>query len=406
MTDRGRPEAAAGNAHHLTPEGTTVPPHILYAMPGSLYSGKVRAYLRKQHVDFIERAPSHPRFDEVRRAVGRWIIPVLETPDGVLIQDGSDILAHGEAAGLARLPALAGGPAQRVIGAIFELFGGEGMVRPAMHYRWDFDSENVPFLAQDFSGPMVLEGGAEARAASFAASSARMRQAARIFGVTPESAPVIEAAYARFLALFEAHLEATPYLLGGAPTLGDYGLFAPLHAHLARDPRPATLMKQTAWRVWRWVERMYAPNQDAGEYGDVAEAVLADDAVPETLKALLAFVAEDYLPEVEAFMAFYNDAAAGPDIVAGEVIGGRASQRVIGFTGFEWRGLTLSVAVFPYRVWLLQKVQDAFDGLAAEDRTRVRTLLAEVGLARILDLRPVRRVDRVDNREVWGAVAA
>jgi hypothetical protein len=165
-------------------------------------------------------------------------------------------------------------------------------------------------------------------------------------------------------------------------------------------------MKQTAWRVWRWVERMYAPNQDAGEYGDVAEAVLADDAVPETLKALLAFVAEDYLPEVEAFMAFYNDAAAGPDIVAGEVIGGRASQRVIGFTGFEWRGLTLSVAVFPYRVWLLQKVQDAFDGLAAEDRTRVRTLLAEVGLARILDLRPVRRVERVDNREVWGAVAA
>ncbi|WP_304175901.1 glutathione S-transferase N-terminal domain-containing protein [Phenylobacterium aquaticum] len=383
-----------------------MPPYILYAMPGSLYSGKARAYLRKQRVEFIERAPSHPGFDAARRAVGRWIIPVLETPDGGFIQDGADIITHGETAGWARLPALAGGPVQRVVGAIFELFGGEGMVRPAMHYRWDFDADNLGFLAQDFSGPMVLEGGAEARAASFAASSARMRQAARIFGVSEDSAPVIEASYARFLQLFEAHLETTPYLLGGAPTLGDYGLFAPLHAHLARDPHPATLMKTTAWRVWRWVERMYAPNQDAGEYGDVAEVVFAADAVPDTLKALLAFVAEDYLPEVEAFMSFYNGVAAGPDIVAGEVIGGRASQRVIGFTAFDWRGVKLSVAVFPYRVWLLQKIQDLFDGLAAADQAQARALLAEVGLARLVDLRPTRRVERVDNREVWGALTS
>lgn len=382
-----------------------MPPYILYAMPGSLYSGKARAYLRKQHVEFIERAPSHSGFDAARSAVGRWIIPVLETPEGAFIQDGSDIIAHGEAAGWARLPAGAGGPLQRLVGAIFELFGGEGMVRPAMHYRWDFDADNLGFLAQDFSGPMVLEGGAEARAASFAASSARMRQAARIFGVSEDSAPVIEASYARFLQLFEAHLETAPYLLGGVPTLGDYGLFAPLHAHLARDPHPASLMKTTAWRVWRWVERMYAPNQDAGEYGDVAQAVFEADAVPDTLKALLAFVAEDYLPEIEAFVAFYNGVAAGPDIVAGEVIGGRASQRVIGFTGFDWRGLKLSVAVFPYRVWLLQKIQDVFDGLAPAEQTGARALLAEVGLERLLDLRPTRRVERVDNREVWGELA-
>ena len=377
--------------------------HYLYAMPGSLYSGKARAYLRKQRIDFAERAPSHPRFDEVRKSIGRWIIPVLETPDGTLIQDGSAILDYGEAAGLARLPAYAGGPVQRLIGTIFELFGGEGMVRPAMHYRWNFDAENLAFLSQDFTGPMVAGGDAASRAESFAASSGRMRQAARIFGVNADSAPLIEAAYAEFLRRFEAHLETSPYLLGGVPTLGDYGLFAPLHAHLARDPYPASLMKTTAWRVWRWVERMYAPNQDAGEYGDVPEAVFADDAVPETLKALLAFVAEDYLPEIEAFVAFFNTAASAADIVAGAVIGGRPGQRVIGFTEFDWRGLKLSVGVFPYRVWLLQKAQDLFDALAPADQAKARALLSEVGLAAILDLRPARRVERVDNREVWGA---
>ncbi len=30
-------------------------PHILYGMPGSLYTGKVRSYLRKQGIGFEER---------------------------------------------------------------------------------------------------------------------------------------------------------------------------------------------------------------------------------------------------------------------------------------------------------------------------------------------------------------
>ncbi|HPA38228.1 MAG TPA: glutathione S-transferase C-terminal domain-containing protein, partial [Phenylobacterium sp.] len=260
-----------------------------------------------------------------------------------------------------------------------------------------------PFLSQDFTGPMVLGGDAAARAESFAASSGRMRQAARIFGVNADSAPLIEASYAQFLKLFEAHLETQPYLLGGAPSLGDYGLFAPLHAHLARDPHPATLMKTTAWRVWRWVERMYAPNQDAGEYGEVAQALAADDAVPATVKALLAYVAEDYLPEIEAFMAFFNTAAAAPEVEAGAVIGGRPGQRVIGFTDVDWRGVKLTVGVFPYRVWLLQKVQDAFDAMAPADQARAAALMAETGLSRMVELKPVRRVERADNREVWGS---
>ena len=63
-------------------------------------------------------------------------------------------------------------------------------------------------------------------------------------------------------------------------------------------------MKTTAWRVWRWVERMNAPERDAGEYPDAPEGLFDEDATPPTLEALLAFVAEDYLPEVRAFVGF------------------------------------------------------------------------------------------------------
>lgn len=378
--------------------------YILHAMPGSLYSGKARAYLRKQHIDFVEHAAGRPRFRaEIVPRIGRWIIPVLETPAGELVQDGADIIAHFETAGLARLPAYAGGPAQRVVGRIFELFGGEGMVRPAMHYRWNFDDENLAFLSQDFSGPLAPGAGQQERQDTFAASSARMRQAAAIFGVNPATAPAIERSYETFLALFEAHLETTPYLLGGAPTIGDYGLFAPLFAHLGRDPHPAALMKRTAWRVWRWVERMNAPGPDMGEYLDDSETLLADDAVPDTLKALLAFVAEDYLPEIAAFVGFTKQwLAERPEIGEGTPVGGRPSQRVIGMTSFDWRGQSLTVGVFPYRLYLLQKVQDAVADLAAEDQARVRRLLTETGLEAILDLKTTRRVERRDNVEVWG----
>ena len=56
-------------------------PYVLYAMPGSLYSAKARSYLRTHRIAYVERVPGDPRYtDHVVPAIGRWIIPVLETP--------------------------------------------------------------------------------------------------------------------------------------------------------------------------------------------------------------------------------------------------------------------------------------------------------------------------------------
>src|SRR5690606_29678079 len=122
-----------------------------------------------------------------------------------------------------------------------------------------------------------------------------------------------------------------------------------LYAHLARDPYPAQLMKRTAFCVWRWVERMNAAGQDAAEYGATPETLFADDHVPDTLKALLRYVAEDYLPEVEAFVGFTNDwLAAHPEIEAGTNGMARLQDRSIGAVEFDWRGHKLRVGVMPY----------------------------------------------------------
>lgn len=377
----------------------------LWGAPVSLYTGKARSYLTKQGIAFENCAAGEAKFrEEIVPKLGRWIVPVLETDDGTLIQDGSDIIAHVEAKGGTRHPAYPATPRHALIGQIFELFGGEGMLRPAMHYRWNFDDVNRPFLSADVASAMAPTAApAQMRAGVFDIASKRMRQAMASFGVSPETIPTIEASYAEFLRLFEAHLQGSPFLLGGRPTIGDYGLIGPLYAHLARDPHPARIMQTTAHSVWRWAERMNRPDQDAGEYGRPEEALFAGDHVPETLKALLRFVAEDYLPEVRAYVNFTNEwLTARPGLVAGTSGLDPVQERRIGEVEFEWRGHPMRVGVMPYRIYLLQKIQDIFDNAEAGDGQIMLALLDDTGLTDLITLRASRRLLRQNNLEVWG----
>lgn len=374
--------------------------HKLYGMAASLYTGKVRAYMRRNHVPFIEEKAGGERFNTVvKEAVGRWIIPVIETPDGEFVQDGTDILDYFESKGYSAQSIYPTDPVLNIISHLFELFGGEGMLRAAMHYRWNFDDTNLNFLRHTFED--VLPNGLtkEEREPVFLHASGRMRRASVAFGVTPDTYQTIEESYSEFLTLFNTHLEDRPFLLGGFPTLGDYGLFSPLYAHLARDPKPLQLMQMTAPIVFRWTERMNIPEYVIDERQLKSGDGLFDGAnIPDTLKALMRFIAEDYLPEISAHVAFTNDwLASQTDATLAPTSLGRG----IGMAEFNWRGHTVKTAVMPYRTYLLQRLQDAFDGLTANDQASVRGLLSETNLAALLELRSSRRISRKEHLEVW-----
>jgi glutathione S-transferase len=378
--------------------------YVLYAMPASLYSGKARSYLRTHRIDYVERAPGDPRYSgEIEPVIGRWIIPVLQTPDGTIVQDTVDIIDHLDASESPDRSAYPATAVHRTVAHLLELFGGEGLLRPAMHYRWDFDDVNVPFLAKDFSAALAVGADDATRDAVFAFASERMRSATAAFGVTEELVPDIERSYEEFLALFDAHLAGSPYLLGGRPTIADYGFVGPLYAHLARDPYPSVLMKQRAQRVWRWVERMHAPVLDASEYGDCGEELFAGDAVPATLRALLSYIGEEFLDEAMAQVAAVDAwLAEHPEVADGEVVLGKPTRRLSGTTTYTWRGRAMTVAVVPYRMFLIKRVQDAFQAATPDEQATIRALFAEAGLDPLLDVRPRRWVVRSDNREVWG----
>jgi glutathione S-transferase len=384
--------------------------YVLYGAPVSLYTGKARSYLRKQGIDFVEVGPGSDRYlNVIVPAVGRWIIPCLETPDGEIVQDGADIIKHfetGPGADLRAYPdAYPATAAHRAISHVFEMFGGEGLLRPAIHYRWNFNDVNLEFLRAEFALLTPAGFDPEQQSAAFDHSSGRMRKAASGFGVTPESAPLIEESFQEFLRFLSRHLETSPYLLGGAPTLGDYCLMGAMWAHLFRDPAPQQLIKQVAPRVGRWVERMSTSEPYDHEFGDHSGRFFADDGVPDTLRDMLRFVEEEYLNEITAHVAFANEwLSAHPDIVAGTNGKSNPASRGIGAADFEWRGLTLTTGVMPYRLWLLQHLTDDFAEAPNEDQERVRAIFADVGLEQLLNLRVNRRVERTNHLEVWGPV--
>ncbi len=372
--------------------------HKLYAITHSLYSGRARAYLIKQGIPFRELSTGHESFKaEVLPRAKLPTIPTLVTPDGEVIRDGAAIIEHFEATN--GRPCRPAGPRQQIVSALFDVIGTDGLLRPAMHYRWNFPEDNLGFVRYHF---LYSQRDLPQREEKTEAMMDRMRHAAMIFGVTDQTRDVVETLYLEYLDALNAHFELYPYLLGWRPSVGDFGLLAPMYAHLGRDPHPARLMQQRATRVYRWVERMNRADQDAPEYFDAGIEFLAGDQVPETLLAVLRVLAEDFVPETLAAAAHINAWLAETQPEAGAPAVGRPAQ-AIGMAEFTLRGETISALAQPYRFYLLQRVQDAYAALAPEDRAGVDEMLDACGLAAILTSTLDRRIIRADNLEVWQA---
>ena len=372
----------------------TSAPVTLYGVPHSLYTGRARSYLLKAGIAYREQAPTTPHFRDVvvPAAGGRLGLPTIEFADGRVIRDGAAIIDHFEAAsGEAFSPT---SPRQRVLSRLLDVIGAEGLLRPAMHYRWNFPEQNLAFLRYHFQ-LLFPPGPQQAQLADAAAD--RMRDAARAFGVVPETHAVVEALYADVLDALHAHFVEHPYLLGNRPCIGDFGMIAPLFAHLGRDPAPLALMQTRAPGLLRWVERMNRPEPDLCEFDGPEDAYLADDAVPETLVAALRVLAEDFVPEtlaaaetIDAWIAAQDDLAPGTEVPRG-----------VGFCRFTLRGVEINALAQPYRFYLLARVQDACAALDAADRADVEALLTACGMAPLLDVRLSRGIGREDNLEVW-----
>jgi len=80
-------------------------------------------------------------------------------------------------------------------------------------------------------------------------------------GSNERTAPQIEAGFREAVALLEAHLADRPYLFGGRPAFGDFGLWGQLY-NAWTDPTPGAWIEARAPRLLGWIQRMTWPRAE------------------------------------------------------------------------------------------------------------------------------------------------
>lgn len=390
--------------------------YTFYGSLMSYYSGKSRSYLRKKRLPFVEKLPNDPHYlANIAPKVGGAYQPTIVTPDGNVLRDTSVIIDTLEARHPDN-PVYPLGPKQRVVALLFELFGDESLLKAAMHYRWIDPDNPAGWAAPKDDNSYIARWFvrfADPRLDQSAHDQAQVRMNRIInitlpgLGITTETVGAIEDSFKEFLRLFEDHLGHYPYLLGGAPSIGDFGLMGPLYAHLGRDPIPSTLIKNSAPAVFDWVERMNAPEDGLAMYPNATPEFLENDDVPETLLPIIALMARDFMPEVASVIAFLTNWLEdnGPIPPGTPVLDHRivalGTLDPIGHHEVPFRGKTLNLAVRHYMQWMFQRVQDTYLGLGRDDRKAVDDLLAPTGILPYLELPISRRIERVDDVEVF-----
>ena len=370
----------------------------LYGVQCSLYTGKVRSYLRKNAIPFVERTQSHPHYrDTVLPAVKNHRIPVVEFDDGTMVQDSTAILDACES----RFPQVAKPTgALRVIERFIEAYAERSLLKAAMHYRWNFPEENRAFIVGEFGRIIAFANGPDAWPQVGEAIAGRMSAYLPPLGVSADSIPAIEVSYLKLLALLNAHFALYPYVLGDAPSRADYGLMGPLYAHLGRDPYPVRIMQQRAPLVFRWVERMNAPETEAPEYPDRPPAFFDAANAPPTFRAILKQAVTEYAGEVEATaQAFAKWATAHPDKPSGALVSNKGEdQPTLGPIEYLLENATVRQYSSAHTLWTMQLALDAYAAASAAEKAQARVLFAEAGGARLLDLNLARRLTRIDNK--------
>lgn len=366
----------------------------------SLYSGKVRSYLIKKGIAYREFYASHPDFlDRIRPAIGMGVTPVVELQGGVMLQDSTDIIEALEAR-FPQRPMVPQTPVLRALAWLIDAYASEHLLAMAMHFRWSEPHVSVQrrFLQAEFGRASYLGSDGAVRDRAGERMIQHFSSQLGPLGINADTAAAIEAEFDDLLDRLELHFQHVPYVLGGHPSLADFGLMAPLYAHLGRDPVPAQRMALRAPNVARWVERMNLAAIEDGEFPDIPAAFDGQDTVPPTLMPLLELVFQDWTAELLANAAAFNGwVHSQPDLAQGSMVNTDQKRRVhptVGRITYGWRGCTVDRNSAPQALWHFSKFQEQLARCQGDAQDVIWALLRRVGGEAASSLRLARPILR------------
>jgi hypothetical protein len=283
-------------------------------------------------------------------------------------------------------------------------YGTDGLVKPAMHYRWNYKETNYDFIIDEFTRGLVpLEqrkddpAGAKAQAVEFGKA---MNAYLEALGITEITIPAVEQATEALFDLLNDHFVEYPYLLGGRPSIADCGMMVGLFAHLGRDPYSAQLMKTRAPALYRWTETMNRPGVIDSDLWHVAPNFFQADQLPETLIAILRRLCSDFGSELEATAAAYHRwLNAVPDRPAGSVValdGQKAIRQSLGQIEHPQQGVTITRTAWADPLLTHQRVIDLVGSMNDAELQVYEHILNQAGGGNILSIQFERAITRAD----------
>ncbi len=319
----------------------------LHGLKLSYFTGKLEAYLQTKGIPFRFVEMDMADFRACARATGIAQMPQLEGADGTWLTDSTDIIRHFE--DQRGDPSLrSSDPVTAFASLLLEDLFDEWFWRPALYYRWAFKDDAALMSARiaktmlrDMPLPFVLRR-------RFILGRQR-RVYLRQDGITPKTAPQVEALFHDALDALETCFQSRPFLFGERPLEADFGLFGPMFRHFSIDPTPAAIMRDRAPQTLLWVARLWA-SRPADLVGAAIPSVIPDDLAP-----LFHMTGADYLPYLKA--------------------NARALAEGARDVRYETRGLSWSVPTAPYRARCLGDLQAGFQALDGVGQSQIEALL-------------------------------
>lgn len=348
----------------------------LYGAAISLYTGKVRAYLRYKNIPFVEA----PIDRGVIEKIGFFMIPVLETPEGELVQDTTAIIDYLENrfSGPSIYPSH---PVQKLAALLIEVYADEWMVIAAMHYRWKY---NRDYILVEFGKNTAPDASPEEQHRLGDEISAPFSGSLPVLGINAQTENAIEAWYEELLTQLDQHFADREYLFGSRPSIGDYGLMGPLYAHNYRDPWSGNLMRDIAPNVCRWIDMMNTPAPNSGKFAD---------EVPVSLTPVMQRIFLDCVP------AMVNTVNALDDWID-ENGSDSAIPRSIGTQDFTIGETRSTRNIFPFNQWMFQRPLNYYHSLVGDEKTAADNFLLLVGGYNLMQLQPRYQLTRKNFRLV------
>ena len=326
----------------------------------SYFSGKMQAYLRYKEVPHSVREVLWTELaSELVEEAGVMEVPLLRRPDGALMRDTTSMILWLEQRFRAP-PVLPEDPALAFLMRLLEDYADEGLWRPALYYRWAFDTDAKLYARRFLQDFLKLPGiGGHLKGAQRALVIARQR---RVYlteeGVTDANRSAVEQHYLDELHDLENLLSDRAFLLGERPCLVDFGYFASMFRHFSIDPTPSKIMRNRAPAVYAWVARMW--NTRATSLAD--RDMLTWDAFCDesTIGSILSRVGGIYLPYLHANAI---------TVAAGD------RRFDVELDGHIYPGLP----AVPFRAWSRHILLREYSSLSEGDRARVDGLLQPTG---------------------------